>query len=239
MPTPRTVVLGYNFPHRKTVDILTRLYLAGVKVTRVVAADPIPLNIPAATVRTRLRPVHLAHPRDVASRLGIPYTVSPHSGDEVLRLLQEDAPQLGIVGGARILKRPVIDRFEIGIINLHPGLIPECRGLDALLWSILNGIPPGVTAHLIDERVDAGRVLLKQEVPVHDDDTLIDLGERLYETQLAVLPEAITRAVAGEWEPVAATSPANRKMPPHLEREAAGRLGEYVARFQGTSIKGS
>ena len=68
-----------------------------------------------------------------------------------------------MIAGARILKRPVIDRFSIGIINFHPGLIPEARGLDALLWSIRGDLPLGVTSHLIDERVDASSEAARQQ----------------------------------------------------------------------------
>ena len=50
-----------------------------------------------------------------------------------------------------------------GIINFHPGLIPEARGLDTPQWCIYDGIPLGVTSHFIDSKVDAGRIIERVE----------------------------------------------------------------------------
>jgi phosphoribosylglycinamide formyltransferase-1 len=69
------------------------------------------------------------------------------------------------------------------------------RGLDALQWAILRDQPLGVTAHLIDKRVDAGWILERREIAEHADDTLVDLSLRLYETELAMLKPALERAL--------------------------------------------
>lgn len=36
------------------------------------------------------------------------------------------------------------------IINAHPGYIPVVRGLDSLKWAIVEGLPIGVTTHLLE-----------------------------------------------------------------------------------------
>ena len=145
--------------------------------------------------------------------------------------MAERGIELGIIAGARILKDPIIRAFPIGIINFHPGLIPEARGLDALLWSVYKGVPLGVTAHLIDSRVDLGRILVRETIPIYGDDTMLDLSERLHEKQLELLPKAIELAVAGKWTCVAEPGTYNRKMNPDLERQAYAMLPEYVKHF--------
>ena len=188
------IVFAYNFPHRKTQDFLFRLFAEGVKVQHVLAADPVKLDVPATSIRSKLRHTALVEPRMVAEAIGANYHVIPHRGDELHDLLDEIRPSIGVISGARILKRPVIERFSTGIINFHPGLIPETRGLDALLWSVYNDLPLGVTSHLIDHRVDAGRLLERRTIPLHADDSIFDLSERLYETQIDMLLPAIERA---------------------------------------------
>ena len=111
----------------------------------VVAADAVKLNIPPSAIRTKVRRDPGNHPRDTARLLNVPYINTPHSGSEVVGILEELKPDLGVIGGARILNAPVINQFRKGIINFHPGLIPEARGLDALLWSVERNIPLGVT----------------------------------------------------------------------------------------------
>ncbi|HLE97194.1 MAG TPA: formyltransferase family protein [Candidatus Thermoplasmatota archaeon] len=221
------VVLAYNFPHRKTQDFLFRLHVEGFRVAGVVAADAVELGIPPAAVRTKVRHGGLVHPKAVAARLGMPYGVAAHDGDEAARLLKASGAEVGVIAGARILPKRIIDLVPKGIVNFHPGLIPEARGLDAMLWSVRAGLPLGVTAHLVDERVDAGRVLVRHRIPVHPDDTAFDLSERLYETQLDLLRPAVEAALDGKGETVPKGSSYNRKMPPEMERETVAMVPEY------------
>ena len=64
-----------------------------------------------------------------------------------------------IISGARIIKRDVIKLFANGIVNFHPGMIPETSGLDSFHHSIAQNCSMGVTVHLIDHRVDAGKFI--------------------------------------------------------------------------------
>lgn len=231
---PELVVFAYNFPHKKTQDFLLRLFVDGFRVAHVLAADPVKLDIPPASVRTKIRHRALVHPRTIASRIGAEYSVVDHSGSDALALLDRVEPELGVIAGARILDADVIDRFSAGVLNFHPGLIPEVRGLDAMLWAIRSDVPQGVTAHLIDRRVDAGRIVERRAIGVFADDTALDLQERLYETQLELLEPAIRTALeaaAGKrsLEPVEGGS-YNRKMDAELERETLGLLPDYVRR---------
>jgi folate-dependent phosphoribosylglycinamide formyltransferase PurN len=70
-------------------------------------------------------------------------------------------------------------------------LIPEVRGLDALQWALHLDQPLGVTAHLIDHRVDAGRIVERKVVDEFADDTLVDLSLRLEEMQVQMLTTAL------------------------------------------------
>ncbi len=229
--TDSVVVLAYNFPHRKTQDFLFRLFAEGVSVGHVLAADPVKLNVAPSSIRSKLRHGALIEPAKVAKAIGAHYHVVPHQGNQINDLLDAIKPTIGVISGARILKRPVIDRFSTGIINFHPGLIPEVRGLDALFWSIRKDVPPGVTSHLIDHRVDAGRLLERREIALFRDDTIFDLSERLYETQMDMLVTAIERARTGEWEEINYESTAyNRKMPAEREAEIVELLPAYLER---------
>jgi methionyl-tRNA formyltransferase len=232
-------LFAYNFPHRKTTDFLLHLAAHNVAVTEVIAADPVKLNIPTATVRTKVRQKDLVHPADVARRLGISYTVLPHNSPEIAELVRARNIELGVVAGARILPGHVIEAFPRGIINFHPGLIPETRGLDALLWSVYRDLPIGVTAHLIDTRVDAGALLIRQTIQVAHDDTIFDLSEKLYGLQLELLLPAIEAAVAGKAIPIADAGAYNRKMPAELEAVALAMAPDYIRRHAAVAVAAS
>ena len=226
------VVFAYNFVHRKTQDFLFRLFAEGIPIRSIIAADPVKLNIPPSSIRTKIRHTGSIHPKQVAEAIGAEYVVMAHQGEEIENYLAELQPEIGIISGARILKNPVISKFSKGIINYHPGLIPEARGLDALLWGINDGVPLGVTSHLIDSRVDAGLLLEKREIKLFKDDTLFDLSERLYEVQLDMLKEAVERTEKGETIEIDYSETGyNRKMPEDLEKTIEAKLPAYLEKF--------
>jgi phosphoribosylglycinamide formyltransferase-1 len=143
-------------------------------------------------------------------------------------------PQLGIIAGARILSRHVIECFRTGIINLHPGLLPNTRGLDALQWALFRDQPLGVTAHLINERVDAGHILDQCIIDEYPDDTFVDLSLRLYETQLVMVPSAIRKAVSVSKSELRAvgTSLHNAPFPAELVPQLRWRFRERRRRLR-------
>jgi hypothetical protein len=202
LPAPpgesRPVVFAYDFPHKKGQDIILRLTALGYKPRVVLAAPRVPLNVPAAAIRVKPRHADLLEPEALCRGLGIDYQVVDHASETCLLMLDQLDTEIGVVAGARILPQHVIERFRRGIINLHPGLLPEVRGLDALQWAIMHDRPLGVTAHLIDRRVDAGWILERREIAEYPDDTLVDLSLRLYETELAMLKPALERALRDE-----------------------------------------
>ncbi len=75
-----------------------------------------------------------------------------------------------------ILRKPMLDVFPAGVINLHPGYLPFNRGQYPNVWSIVDRTPTGVTLHYLDEGVDTGDIIAQQRVDVDPADT----GETLY-----------------------------------------------------------
>jgi phosphoribosylglycinamide formyltransferase-1 len=104
---------------------------------------------------------------------------------------------IGVVGGARILAPDTIGRFRHGILNIHPGLIPENRGLSNIARAMRDGFRQAVTAHLIDGRVDAGAKVMEKVVDEHDGDTIYDLAERVMDAQVSILVQSVRYAMNG------------------------------------------
>jgi folate-dependent phosphoribosylglycinamide formyltransferase PurN len=230
MPTDGIAVFAYNFPHKKTQDFLFRLFYEGIPVDCVIACDPVELKVAPPSIRTKLRHTALVHPRQLAERLGAEYFVIPHNDQQVVDVVKERGVQLALIAGARILKKHIISAFPQGIINYHPGLIPQTRGLDAMMWSVHNDIPQALTAHLIDPRVDAGTILFVEEMPIWKDDTPFDFQLRLHEMQMDMIPRAVDMARKGEGTPVGEAKTHNTKMTPEQEAETLRRFPEYVKR---------
>lgn len=172
-------VFAYNFPHWKTQEGIHNLILNGFKPDIIFAADPVKLNFYQSKVRISPKDLYLTHPKDIAETHNIPYHVTIHNSEETKDLIQQYDLDVGIILGSRILKPIVIDQFKVGILNMHPGILPDNRGLDNLKWALINDHKQGVTTHLIDSKIDMGSMIEQEFIQIYKDDTLLDLHLRI------------------------------------------------------------
>jgi len=191
-------VFAYNFKHKKTQDGLLNLFLNGYKVDCVLAADWRKLNISRSEIRISPKDLHHVHPKKIAERLNIPYHVVEHDSNECEELIKNYDLDVGIILGARILKKNIISGFNIGVINLHPGLIPQNRGLDNIKWAILKGFEQGVTIHFITEEIDFGPIIIQRKIKIYEDDELLDIYLRITNLEQALMIESLKILESGE-----------------------------------------
>jgi phosphoribosylglycinamide formyltransferase 1 len=101
---------------------------------------------------------------------------------------------VGLVVGAgymRVLTPVFLERFP-AVINVHPSLLPEFRGLHAIRRALEAGVKrTGVTVHFMVEEVDAGPVIRQESVPILPGDTEEDLHKRLRPIEHRLLVEAV------------------------------------------------
>jgi methionyl-tRNA formyltransferase len=96
---------------------------------------------------------------------------------ENLRNLNAD---LFIVVAFRMLPAVVWKLPKIGTINLHASLLPQYRGSAPINHAIINGEKTtGVTTFFIDDKIDTGSIILREEVPIFSFENAGDLHERL------------------------------------------------------------
>jgi len=118
--------------------------------------------------------------------------------DTVLLHLRDIAPDLIIVVAfGQILPRSVLDIPLRGCLNVHASLLPKYRGAAPIASAILNGeTVTGVSIIRMNERLDAGPVLLARETVIGPEEDGRVLGERLSRMGAALLMEALRRMEA-------------------------------------------
>ena len=85
-----------------------------------------------------------------------------------------------VVAYGRILPKEILEIPKYGSINVHPSLLPKYRGSAPIQWAIINGDKKtGVTTMYLDEEMDAGDIILKEEVTIGENETSGELWERL------------------------------------------------------------
>ncbi len=95
--------------------------------------------------------------------------------------LREANPEICVLAAyGRLLKQPILDVPLRGFLNIHPSLLPKYRGPSPVQTAILNGdAVTGVTIMKVTLEMDAGPILLQEEMPIEADDTTLTLTERL------------------------------------------------------------
>tara|TARA_B100001540_G_scaffold33967_1_gene29933 strand:- start:1027 stop:1707 length:681 start_codon:yes stop_codon:yes gene_type:complete len=126
--------------------------------------------------------------------------VSIHNSEQVMPHIKELELDLIVFGGTRIIRGEILDFPKDGVINSHPGLLPECRGSASPAWSVYHDIPIGSSTHFCDNGIDTGQLLLRREVPVKRGMKYEDL---CYETLVLsgiLMKEALIAYDEGRWD---------------------------------------
>ena len=104
-----------------------------------------------------------------------------------------------IVVAYRKLPKEVFSIPELGTINLHASLLPDYRGAAPINWALINNEKiTGVTTFFINERIDHGDIILKEEVMISDDDDFGSLYNKLSIIGSDILLKTIKLVVSGK-----------------------------------------
>jgi methionyl-tRNA formyltransferase len=114
---------------------------------------------------------------------------------ETIEELKTLSPDLFVVGAyGQILPKEVLDIPKLGVINIHPSLLPKYRGASPIQTAILNGDEKtGVSFIKMDEKMDHGPIIYQFEENVLETDTFKSLAERLFAKSAEELEEVINR----------------------------------------------
>ncbi len=127
------------------------------------------------------------------------YFIDDPNSDEGLALIKMIAPDVLAVNILNILRQPILAIPKIATVNIHTGILPEYRGLDSRRWAILEGGAVGVSAHLVDEGLDTGEILVQRKLELQPGDTIKTITNRNYYTnKWQVFIEALLKVQRGE-----------------------------------------
>jgi phosphoribosylglycinamide formyltransferase-1 len=108
------------------------------------------------------------------------------------------ADLVALAGYMQLLSGPFVERFRNRVVNVHPALLPDFPGLDAIGRALEAGVEvTGVSVHFVDEGVDTGPVILRREVPVPADRDRVALEEAIHAVEHELYPEAIRMIARG------------------------------------------
>ena len=94
------------------------------------------------------------------------------TADSISHLKTLDFDVIVVVAFGQILPKEILELPKYGCINVHASLLPRWRGAGPIQWAILAGDEKtGVTTMQMDEGLDTGDMLLKQEIEITPEET--------------------------------------------------------------------
>ncbi len=95
-----------------------------------------------------------------------------------------------LAGYMRILPRGMLDFGKF--VNIHPSLLPDFKGVDAIKRAFLSGKKEtGVSVHYVNEEVDSGEIIAQQKCIIEPEMKLCDLEKKIHEIEHKLYPKVI------------------------------------------------
>lgn len=119
--------------------------------------------------------------------------------EEVYEKLKKlNADLIVVAAYGKIIPKNIIDLPRLGIINIHSSLLPKYRGASPIQNALLNGDEKtGITIMMIDEGLDTGDILEKEEIEISEYDNLETLTNKLADISVKPLKTAIHKLING------------------------------------------
>ncbi len=155
---------------------------------------------------------------DIALKAGIPVhhipraAYAPLTVEESRDRFSRDVAQVlygygrgdvaAMAGFRTILSSAFFVRFHGTLLNVHPSLLPDFRGPDAVRQALeAEAEETGCTVHVATETVDHGRIIARERIKVWPGDTVDRLHARIKAVERVIYPQAIHKILAGRYTP--------------------------------------
>ncbi len=119
---------------------------------------------------------------------------------KVIQILKdENIDLICLAGFMRMVKQKLVSRYEGRIINVHPSLLPNFKGLRAQKQAIDAGAKEsGCTIHFVDMGMDTGKIIAQRKVKIESDDTEKSLARKIIKQEHILYTEVLNDIASGK-----------------------------------------
>ena len=159
--------------------------------------------------------------KQYADSVGIP-VLQPEKmrNHEFLEQLAALNADLFVVVAFRMLPQVVWAMPPRGTFNLHASLLPQYRGAAPINWAIINGeTQTGCTTFFIEQEIDTGKIIFQETEPIHPNDTVGELYERLMYRGAALTVKTVRAIANGHYPQVPQTIAETPRLAPKIFKE--------------------
>ena len=114
---------------------------------------------------------------------------------EIISLLYKYKIELICLAGfMKILSKSFIQKFNGKILNIHPSLLPKYKGLNTHARALNKKDKfSGCTVHLVNSKLDSGKIILQKKVKIYKNDSVETLSKRILKQEHKLYPAAIKK----------------------------------------------
>ena len=139
---------------------------------------------------------------DLARRLNIPSQFIPneHFEERFISFAESYEPDvICLAGFMKILSKSFVNRFRNKILNIHPSLLPKYKGLKVHERVVFaKEKETGCTVHIVDEKVDNGRILGQAVVEISQTDNALSVSKKVLKREHELYPIILKRFLKGK-----------------------------------------
>lgn len=169
------------------------------------------------------------------------YFVDNHNSIDAIKLYKKlKIDCLFNAGTPRKISNEVLnlDAIPQGVVNIHPGILPQYRGCSSVEWAILNDDPIGNCVHFMDKNYDTGPIICDEKYNFVNEKNYIDIRNKVYLSGCKLAAKALKKIQIGEinihnaqkqddniaryWDPT----------PKELEDKAIEKANQRMYKFQ-------
>ncbi|MEO2077241.1 MAG: phosphoribosylglycinamide formyltransferase [Bacillus sp. (in: firmicutes)] len=97
-----------------------------------------------------------------------------------------------LAGYMRLIGPTLLKEFEGQIVNIHPSLLPDFPGKDAIGQALAAKAKwSGVTIHYVDEGMDTGPIIVQERIRLEDQETRKSLQEKIQAIEHKLYPSIL------------------------------------------------
>lgn len=106
-----------------------------------------------------------------------------------------------LAGYMRIIGKTLLRGFQGKILNIHPSLLPEFKGKDAIGQAIEANVQTiGVTVHYVNEKLDSGQILAQEKLKISQISSRLEIEEKIHNIEHNLYTKTIKKVMEDLYE---------------------------------------
>ena len=102
-----------------------------------------------------------------------------------------------LAGFMKILSKKIVNKYKDKILNIHPSLLPKYKGLNTHKRVLKNNEKfTGCTVHIVNSKLDSGKIILQKKIKVLKKDDEASLSKRVLKIENQIYPKALKKFIS-------------------------------------------